>query len=324
MVNDRSFLGHLLDNISGDDMYQMAEEMFPICRSITGEGVRQTLAMVGDRIPLQVHEVPSGTEVFDWQVPQEWNVKGAWIKDPSGRRIVDFADNNLHLVGYSVPFKGHLCLNELKAHLYSLPEHPDWIPYRTSYYQKTWGFCLSDTQLQSLVEGEYEVHVDTTLEDGSLTYGECLIEGETSEEVLLSAHVCHPSLANDNLSGIALLTALGESLNRLDPHYTYRLIFAPGTIGSITWLARNKDIVGRIRHGIVVSCVGDKGGPTYKRSRRGSAEIDQIIEHVLTSHAPGAEIVDFSPYGYDERQYCSPGFDLPVGLFERSRYGEFP
>ncbi len=324
MTASRRLLDYLLGGVSGKSMYGMVRELFPHCRSITGDGVRRTLATVGERIPLVVHEVPSGTEVFDWTVPREWHVREAWIKAPDGRRIVDFADHNLHLVGYSAPYRGTLDLAQLKKHLHSLPDRPEWIPYRTSYYDETWGFCLTQRQLDSLQDGDYEVCVDTSLEDGSLTYGECLIEGSSEDEVLLSAHVCHPSLANDNLSGIALLTALGELLAETDTRLSYRLIFGPGTIGSITWLARNPDAVSRVRHGLVVSCVGDPGGPTYKRSRRGSAEIDTAVEYVLQRHSDRPSIKDFSPYGYDERQYCSPGFNLPVGLFERSQYGEFP
>jgi aminopeptidase-like protein len=208
--------------------------------------------------------------------------------------------------------------------LFSLPDHPEWIPYRTSYYSESWGFCLTHRQLESLEDGEYEVCIDATLRDGSLTYGECLIKGDREDEFMLSAHVCHPSLANDNLSGNALLARLGAALASTSTRFSYRLIFAPGTIGSITWLASNQEQVARIKHGLVVSCVGDDGGPTYKRSRRGDADIDRAVAQVFSEIAPAGEIEDFSPYGYDERQYCSPGFNLPVGLLERSKYGAFP
>ena len=227
-------------------------------------------------------------------------------------------------MSYSAPVHERLTLEELKSKLHSLPDRPEWIPYRTSYYDETWGFCLAHDVLESLAEGEYEVYIDSTLENGSLTYAECVIPGALDDEVLLSAHTCHPSLANDNLSGISLLTRLGAALSTIETKYTYRLLFAAGTIGSITWLSRNREAASRIKHGLVVSCVGDPGGPTYKRSRRGNAPIDTAVEQVFAECAPDGVIENFSPYGYDERQYCSPGFDLPVGLFERSKYGAFP
>ncbi len=324
MSTSRDILQALLRQGSGDDMYDLVCELFPVCRSISGDGVRATLDRIANEIPLTIHEVPSGSEVFDWTVPKEWNIREAWIKDPSGKKIVDFADHNLHVVSYSMPVRERLSLAKLKEHLFSLPDRPDWIPYRTSYYNESWGFCLTHRQLEALEDGEYEVCIDSTLSAGSLTYGECFIEGETEDEFMLSAHICHPSLANDNLSGIALLTRLGKALLSVDTRYSYRLIFAPGTIGSITWLAQNKARASRIKHGLVVSCVGDGGGPTYKRSRRGDVDIDRAVSQVFSDFAPAGEIEDFSPYGYDERQYCSPGFNLPVGLLERSKYGAFP
>ena len=305
-------------------MYSLVEQLYPVCRSISGDGVRATLQHIGQSIPIEVHEVPSGTTVFDWTVPREWNIREAWIKGPDGAKIVDFADHNLHVVSYSIPVHERLSLDELRPRLHSLPDRPDWIPYRTSYYEDNWGFCLPHNVLAALPDGEYEVYIDSTLDDGALTYAECLVRGKSDEEVLLSAHICHPSLANDNLSGISLLTRLGKALQATETHYSYRLIFAPGTIGSITWLARNAERAKRIRHGLIVSCVGDAGGPTYKRSRRGDALIDRAVAHVIRISAPNGIVEDFSPYGYDERQYCSPGFDLPVGLFERSKYGAFP
>jgi len=324
MPRANDILTTLLGHGSGAAMYEFVRELYPLCRSITGDGVRATLERIGADIPLQVHEVPTGTQVFDWTVPREWNIHEAWIRDPTGNKVVDFGDHNLHVVSYSVPVRRRLPLEELKPHLHSLPDHPDWIPYRTSYYNENWGFCLPHRQLEALPDGEYEVCIDSTLADGSLTYAECVIPGELDAEVLLSSHICHPSLANDNLSGNALLVRLGAALASIATRYTYRLIFAPGTIGSITWLARNMDEAANVRHGLVVSCVGDGGGPTYKRSRRGNAEIDRAVSHVFSTCAPAGRIEDFSPYGYDERQYCSPGFNLPVGLLERSKYGKFP
>ncbi len=308
----------------GDEIFALAAEIFPICRSITGDGVRRTLACLSRHIGLKTHEVPSGTRVFDWTIPREWNIRDAYIKDPSGERVLDFKDSNLHVLSYSLPIHRRLSLGELKEHVFTLPDQPDLIPYRTSYYAPNWGFCMAHDRLSRLAEGTYEALIDSSLEDGFLTYGEYLHPGETEEEFLLSAHVCHPSLANDNCSGIAVLTHLAKSLRGRSTRFTYRFLFAPGTIGAIAWLALNPTAVGRIRHGLVVSCVGDGGGPTYKRSRRGDAEIDRAMAHLLRDAGPTAKVLEFEPYGYDERQFCSPGFNLPVGLFQRSQFGRFP
>jgi aminopeptidase-like protein len=305
----------------GDSMHAFMRELFPICRSITGDGVRDTLEAVGRRIPLELHEVPSGTEVLDWTVPEEWNIRDAYIaKD--GRRVVDFQKSNLHVVSYSEPVRASVPLAELRPHLQALPEHPEWIPYRTSYYSRTWGFCLAQQQLDGLEEGDYEVVIDSTLEPGSLTYGECFLQGEREDEVLLTTHVCHPSLANDNLSGIALLTEIGARLQDAPRSLSYRLLFIPGTIGSITWLARNESGVSRIMAGLVLACLGDAAPLTYKRSRRGDALVDRAAAYVL-GRGPDGEVVDFVPWGWDERQFNSPGFDLPVGSLSRSREGEY-
>ncbi len=308
----------------GDEMFALAKRLFPICRSITGDGVRQTLEILREKIPVQVHEVPSGTPVFDWVVPQEWNLRSATLKDPTGATILDAAHQNLHVVGYSLPVHRTLSRAELAEHVFTLPEQPDLIPYRTAYYHETWGLCLTHRQWASLPEGNYEVQIDAELKPGHLTYGELLLPGQTAEEVLLTTHVCHPSLANDNLSGMAVLTHLAQWLAEAPRRYTYRLLFIPGTIGSITWLATHEEVLPQIRHGLVLACVGDAGGPTYKRSRRGNATIDRAVEHVLQHVAPHRRVEDFIPYGYDERQFCSPGIDLPVGLFMRSKFGEFP
>jgi aminopeptidase-like protein len=309
---------------AGRELHRFAAELYPICRSITGNGVRRTLEMIGEKIPLQISEVPTGTEVFDWTVPKEWNVDDAYIKDSSGQRVVDFKQNSLHVLNYSSPIHARMPLSELREHLFTLPEHPDWIPYRTSYYSPAWGFCLSHNQLLSLTESEYEVYIDTKIENGYLTYGECYLPGELAEEVLISAHVCHPSLANDNLSGLAVATFLAQLLSGRKLRYSYRFLFIPGTIGSITWLARNREAAGQIRHGMVLTCIGDSGGFHYKKSRRGNAEIDRAATHVLRNCGEPAEVLEFSPYGYDERQYCSPGFNLPVGCLMRSVWGTFP
>ncbi len=307
----------------GAHMHGLMAELYPICRSLTGDGVRETLRILRKQVPLTVHEVPTGTQVFDWVVPREWNVRDAWIKDSTGRRVVDFQRCNLHVVGYSVPVRARLSLEELKPHLFTLPEHPDWIPFRTSYYHEDWGFCLTHNQLQALGEGQYEVCIDSSLSEGSLTYGEFVIQGSTADEILISCHVCHPSLCNENLSGVVLASLLARSLAGLALRYTYRFLFIPTTIGSITWLARNRERAASIRHGLVVACVGDPGQLHYKRSRRGDAEIDRAAAHVLEHCGDGFEISDFSPYGFDERQYSSPGFDLPVGVLTRSTHDGF-
>ncbi|GAA0952475.1 DUF4910 domain-containing protein [Nonomuraea longicatena] len=298
-------------------MKDLVERLYPICRSITGDGVRQTLAIIGEHLPLRVHEVPTGTQVLDWTVPREWNIRDAWIKDAAGRKVVDFQELNLHVVGYSVPVSGTFTLEELRPRLHALPGA---VPYRTSYYAETWGFCLTQETLDGLAEGPYEVLVDSTLEAGHLTYGEHVVPGRGEEEVLISCHVCHPSLANDNLAGIAVAVELARWLaGRGELRHTYRFVFAPGTIGAITWLARNRDRVAAVRHGLTLACAGDPGPLTYKRSRRGDAEIDRAAAHVV-----GDRVLDFTPYGYDERQYCSPGFDLPVGSLTRTPYAGYP
>jgi aminopeptidase-like protein len=308
----------------GAAMHALVRDLYPICRSITGDGVRATLARLAQEIPLEVHEVPSGTTVFDWTVPREWNIRDAWVKNAAGERVIDFQRHNLHVVNYSIPVRRRMSLAELRPHLHTLPAQPELIPYRTSYYKEDWGFCLPHRQLEQMPEAEYEVCIDSTLADGHLTYGECLLKGETADEVLVSCHVCHPSLANDNLSGVVVATFLAKHLARLPRRYSYRFLFIPGTIGSIAWLARNEEQARAIRHGLVLTCVGDRAGFTYKRSRHGDAEIDQAVAHILKHAGRPHTTLDFSPYGYDERQYCSPGFDLQVGCLMRSHWGEFP
>jgi aminopeptidase-like protein len=319
-------LSELRENVSlvGHEMYSLIEELYPICRSITGNGVRRTLDLLRKTAPIEVHEVPSGTSAFDWTVPREWNIRDAYVQASDGRRVIDFQRSNLHVVGYSTPVRARMSLAELRPHLFALPGSPDAIPYRTSYYKETWGFCLSQRELDTLPDDQYDVVIDASLEQGSLTYGECFLPGATEDEVLFSCHVCHPSLCNDNLSGIALAATLAKHLSAVPHRYGYRFLFIPGTIGSITWLARNEAHVGRIKHGLVLACLGDPGGFTYKRSRRGNADVDAAASHVLRHSGRAARVVDFSPYGYDERQFCSPGFDLPVGCLMRTPHGEFP
>jgi aminopeptidase-like protein len=322
MALDRTILH--APKVAGEKTHERMSEMFPLCRSITGEGLRQTLRLVARDVPLEIVETPTGTRVLDWTVPEEWNIRGAWIDGPDGNRVVDFADSNLHVLNYSTPIDAVVSLDELREHVFTHQLDPDLVPYRTSYYMRRWGFCMSARQLDALAPGEYGVVVDSTLAPGSVTYGEAVIPGAMSDEVLLTTYACHPSLANDNLSGVALLTELGLALAAQPSlRYTYRLLWAPGTIGAICWLARNRDAVARVRHGLVLSCVGDPGPFTYKRSRRGDTEIDQVVSHVLGSDGEN-RVVDWFPYGGDERQFCSPGFDLPVGAFSRTPADQFP
>jgi aminopeptidase-like protein len=309
----------------GRRLFAAVEELFPLCRSITGDGLRESLRRLQRQAPLELREVPTGTAIFDWTVPREWNIREAWIRNSRGETVVDFRRSSLHVVNYSVPVRQTLSLAELRPHLHSLPEHPDWIPYRTSYYKESWGFCLPHRQLEALPEDRYEVCIDSSLAPGHLTYGELLVRGRSEEEVLFSAHACHPSLANDNLAGMTVAAALARHLAQAGPlRYSYRFVWVPGTVGSIAWLAQNEARLGRIRHGLVLSCVGDPGGFTYKRSRRGAAEIDRAVERVLRSSGHPFRAVDFTPLGYDERQYCSPGIDLPVGCFLRTPNGAYP
>ena len=307
----------------GRALHECVTELYPLCRSLTGDGVRETLRRLQQRIPLTLHEIPTGTEVFDWTIPREWNIRDAYVKNARGERVIDFQASNLHVISYSVPVRRRMSLTELRPHLHTLPDRPDWIPYRAAFYSDTWGFCLSQRRLDALEAGEYDVCIDSTLSHGSLTYGEYVIPGDSTEEVLLSVHVCHPSLANDNLSGIAIAAQLGQALRSLSLRYSYRFLFLPGTIGPIAWLARNEALVTRIRHGLVLVCLGDAGRFTYKKSRRGDSVIDRAAAHVLR-HGGDHEVQDFSPYGYGERQYCSPGFDLPVGRLSRTPHDCFP
>ena len=308
----------------GGQMHALVERLYPLCRSITGDGVRATLDVLAESIRLTVHEIPTHTHVLDWTVPKEWNIRDAYVADSEGRRVIDFAESNLHVVGYSVPVRTRMDLTALRKHLHTLPDQPDLVPYRTSYYSEAWGFCLSQNTLDSLPDDEYEVVIDSTLTDGSLTYAEHVVPGRVTDEVLVSCHVCHPSLANDNLAAIAVAVELAKRLARAKPYYTYRFLFAPGTIGSITFLARNAERIDRVKHGLVLACAGDRGSLTYKRSRRGEAEIDQVAGLVLAASGRPHTIVNFSPYGYDERQFCSPGFNLGVGCLTRTPYGGYP
>lgn len=295
----------------------LARRLYPICRSISGAGLRRTLQLLRQSVPLHLVEIPSGTRTFDWEVPVEWNIETARIMDPDGRVVVDFADHNLHVVSYSEPVAATMSLEELRPRLH-VHRNPDWIPYRTSYYRRTWGFCLRSRDLESWKGGAYRVEIRSTLEPGSLTYGELVLPGTTDREVLIFTHACHPSLANDNVSGLVVAAALAQWLEARPRRYTWRFVFAPGTIGSLSWLQQNEPMLGRVEHGLVLGLLGDPAPWTYKRSRRGNADIDQIVPHVLQQLDPSSRVIDFEPYGYDERQLCSPGFNLPVGRLNRS------
>jgi aminopeptidase-like protein len=309
----------------GLEMYAFIEELYPICRSITGEGLRETLRSIGKRVPLEITEVPTGKAVLDWTVPREWNIKDAFIKNARGERVVDFRASNLHVVNYSIPVHQRMSLEALRPHLYTLPDRPQWIPYRTSYYEDAWGFCLTHEHLSSMPDGEYEVCIDSTLAPGSLTYGELVLPGKTDDEILVSTHVCHPSLCDDNLSGVAVSVFLARELaQHRDRRYTVRFLYAPGTIGAITWLSENKARANKIRHGLTLTCLGDGHPFTYKRTVGGDAAIDRAASHVLSTSGHASQVIDFFPYGYDERQYNSPGFRIEVGSLMRGRHGQFP
>ncbi len=311
--------------MTGAELHALAARLFPIPRSITGEGVRRSLGVLAEKIALEIHEIPTGTPVFDWTVPREWRLRAAHITAPDGRRIADAAEHNLQILGYSTPFRGRLALAELRRHLFSLPDKPALIPYRTSYYQEQWGFCLPHRLVETLPEGEYEVVVDSELFAGSLTYGELALAGESSAEVLFSTHCCHPSLANDNLSGMVVAAALAARLAaRPRRKLSYRFLFLPGTIGAIAWLATNREKRAAIRHGLVLAGLGAPGGFHYKKTRNGNAPIDREVERALARMGENLEVTEFIPFGYDERQFNSPGVDLPAGSFTRTPFGRYP
>jgi len=312
------------DLARGREMHALAARLFALPRSLTGDGVRATLAALGELVPLTVVEVPTGTPVLDWTVPKEWNLRRAVLRGPGGEIVADTARRNLEVVGYSVPVRGRFPLAELRPRLHSLPDKPDLVPYRTSYWQESWGFCLPHRVLATLPDGEYEVEIDTTLADGHLTYGELLLPGVSPAEILVSCHVCHPALANDNLSGLAVSAFLARELAGRERRWSWRFLWAPGTIGAIAWLARNEAVTARIRAGLVAANLGDPGAFHYKRSRRGDTEIDRAVEIALRDLGVPHALEEFVPFGYDERQYCSPGFDLPVGLLSRTPWGRFP
>jgi len=311
-------------SLIGEEMYRLISRLYPICRSITGNGVRQSLAIMQEYLPLKVHEVPTGTAVFDWTIPNEWNINDAYIKNGRGEKIVDIKNSNLHVLNYSIPVKGNFSLAELKSHLFSLPDRPGLVPYRTSYYEENWGFCVSHSQFQEMQDAEYEVVIDSTLQPGSLTYAEYYLPGESKDECLITCHICHPSLCNDNLSGISVVLFLAKILTTKKNRLSYRFLFIPGTIGAIAWLSLNESNLSNIKAGLVATLLGDASPLTYKKTRNGNATIDQAVTHYLRHSGEDYRLIDFSPYGYDERQFNSPGISLPVGSLTRSQYGQYP
>ena len=311
-----------------DRLEHYFDRLWPINRSLTGDGNRETLAILSEIVPFEIKEIPSGTTCFDWQVPPEWNVREAWIKNSKGEKIIDFATNNLHLLGYAEPFQGKLAFQDLAEHLYTLPEQPELIPYLTSYYKRRWGFCLSHQQYLSLDKEEtYEVLIDSTLdESGSMTMAEAVIKGASDREILFSTYFCHPSLASNELSGPLVAAFVYEALSkRTDLRYTYRFAFQPETIGAICYLSeKGTHLKEKLDAGFIVTCIGDDGLFTYKKSRIGNALIDKVCQAVLEQTEEDYNLVEFSPRGSDERQYCSPGFNLPMGSLMRSMYGKYP
>lgn len=308
----------------GRRMYDVVAALRPIPRSLTGDGVRETFARIAERVPLAVSEVPSGTPLYDWTAPDEWNLRAARITGPDGAVVVDAADSPLHVVGYSVPVDERMPLARLQEHLHSLPDQPDLVPYRTSYWQRTWGFCLADSARRALPEGEYRVLIDAELGAGHMTYAEAVV-GDGPQEILLSTPSCHPEMCNDNLSGVGLLVTLAEVLAQAGPlRHTYRFLFSPGTVGALAWLSRNEDRLDRVRAGLAVMCVGDRGPMVYKRTRHGDAGIDRAAVRALADMGVPHSVEPFVPWGGDERQFSTPGFDLPVGVLSRTPPGRFP
>lgn len=309
----------------GNEIYALIKRLFPICRSITGNGVRETLKIIKEYIPIEIHEVPTGTRAFDWTVPKEWNIKEAYVMDDDGNKIIDFKENNLHVAGYSVPVDKTITHSELQEHLYSLSDQPEAIPYVTLYYQEGWGFCLAHRDRDKIKEGKYKVFIDSELKKGSLTYAELIIPGKLKDEVFLSTYICHPSLANNELSGPALTTFLAKWILDEPRRYTYRIIYVPETIGSLVYLSRNLKVMKKnMIAGFNVTCVGDDKAYSYLPTRNGDTYVDRIARNILLFKSPGFIKYSFLDRGSDERQYNSPGVDMPVCCVMRSKYGTYP
>lgn len=313
-----------MNNI-GLELYNLVVRLFPICRSITGNGVRQTLTILSELIPISIYEVPTGTKVFDWIVPKEWNIIDAYVIDPSGNKIIDFKTNNLHILGYSIPINEEIELDELQNHLFSMEEMPEAIPYMTSYYADNWGFCISDIQRKSLLPGKYKIFIDSSLNNGHLTYGEIMLPGKIKKEILISTYICHPSLANNELSGPVVTTYIAKWLNSLDRKYTYRIIFIPETIGSLTYISRNfLSLKKNVIAGFNVTCIGDNNSYSFLSSRYGNTYADKIADNIFRYYYPDHKKYNYLERGSDERQFCSPGIDLPIVSIMRTKYGEYP
>lgn len=312
--------------MEGEQMYALAKRLFPICRSITGDGVRTTLSILKEFLPeLMIREIPSGTKCFDWEIPNEWNIRDAYIKNSHGEKVVSFQDSNLHVVGYSLPVNQTMTYQELDNHLYSLPEKPDTIPYITSYYEPKWGFCLTERKRENLNKNDkYHVVIDSDLKPGHLTYGELILKGKSNEEIFLSTYVCHPSLGNNELSGPIVTTWLAQFIKNMNCHYTYRIIFIPETIGSICYLSQHYKVMQKnVMAGFNVTCIGDNNSYSYLPSRNGNTLSDRVALHVLENYVESFKKYSFLDRGSDERQYCSPGIDLPIATIMRSKYGEY-
>ena len=322
-MKNNSSLENYAKSIDKNEIFSLMEELYPICRSITGEGVRKSLKILKKIIGLNIFEVNTGTKVFDWKVPNEWNIKDAYVKNKNGKKIIDFKKSNIHLVSYSVPVNEKISLKDLKKHLHSLPKKPNSIPYVTSYYKENWGFCLADNKLKLMKDDYYDVKINSSLKPGSLTYGEYFKKGKISDEVLISVYICHPSLCHDNLSGVVVSTIFAKILAKINTYYSYRFIFIPETIGAITWLSKNKKNLSKIKHGLVITCVGSGNYITYKKTRDGNSRIDNVVIETLKETKKDFQIREFYPFGSDERQFCSPGINLPVGVLMRTPYYEY-
>ena len=317
------FLEKHVGKINENEIYSLMKELYPICRSITGNGIRKSLKILKKKIDLNILEVSTGTKVFDWKVPNEWNIKDAYVKNKNGKKIIDFKKSNIHVMSYSIPIDKKISLDKLKKHLHTLPEKPDSIPYVTSYYKKNWGFCLPHNKLKLMKDDYYNIKIDSSLKSGALTYGEYFKKGKVSEEILISTYICHPSLCNDNLSGVVVSAIFAKLLSKINTYYSYRFIFIPETIGAITWLSKNKKNLSKIKQGLVITCVGTGKNITYKKTRDGASMIDNTVINTLKQNKYQFNIREFFPFGSDERQFCSPGINLPIGVLMRTPYYEF-